>query len=452
MNKKKLFLFAIALAALFPFFTFGQVKSDSKIPTLESMIGDDGEIFETLKADTFLTEKNVLKTMFVWTSNKHDEARYPVHPDISPTLKFYHLAPPEVKFSFEGNDLKSIYISVYNRGDVGEIDESQFRRIIGEADAILSERTGVKGDEQKGKLTSRMVNYQKVWIKEPLVYIMTWSNTGRGKDFIPEYLNIVIRKFDPQSDPRRDSVTSVERRDIKKGAELVDNIVKEADGTVFIDNIPMVDQGAKGYCAVAVGERILRYFGNENLTQHALAQVAGTSDDGTQREAMIEGLKRIGVKYGVRLRDRYSWNDTVRDVEKTVSQYNRIAKKQKKNQISTVVRANVLYVADTMDQMDVDILRQLRLDDKNEYRKFQSLIHEYVNKGVPVIWCVRLGMIPEPGLHQVTGGHMRMIIGYNDTEKSLVYSDTWGVGHETKVMSLEDAWTITDAVLTLDPR
>jgi hypothetical protein len=46
---------------------------------------------------------------------------------------------------------------------------------------------------------------------------------------------------------------------------------------------------------------------------------------------------------------------------------------------------------------------------------------------------------------------MRLIIGYNDKTREIVYTDTWGAGHEYKRMSVENAWTITDAALYLKP-
>ena len=39
-----------------------------------------------------------------------------------------------------------------------------------------------------------------------------------------------------------------------------ENIINKANGDVLIDNIPMVDQGPKGYCLPATFGRYLRYM------------------------------------------------------------------------------------------------------------------------------------------------------------------------------------------------
>ena len=49
------------------------------------------------------------------------------------------------------------------------------------------------------------------------------------------------------------------------------------------------------------------------------------------------------------------------------------------------------------------------------------------------------------------GGHMRLIIGYNDRTQEILYTDTWGAGHELKRLSLADAWTITLGLYCLQP-
>jgi hypothetical protein len=47
---------------------------------------------------------------------------------------------------------------------------------------------------------------------------------------------------------------------------------------------------------------------------------------------------------------------------------------------------------------------------------------------------------------------MRLIIGYNPNKKEILYSDSWGYGHELKRMPLDDAYTITTGLYTVDPR
>ena len=62
---------------------------------------------------------------------------------------------------------------------------------------------------------------------------------------------------------------------------------------------------------------------------------------------------------------------------------------------------------------------------------------------------------PLPGGGQTRGGHMRMIIGYK-LEKNLVtqilFTDSWGSGHELKRMGAYDAYDVTIGLYSMAPR
>ena len=52
---------------------------------------------------------------------------------------------------------------------------------------------------------------------------------------------------------------------------------------------------------------------------------------------------------------------------------------------------------------------------------------------------------------QVPLQHMRLVIGYNEQNAEILYSDSWGPGHELKRMPAADAWAITTGISTVEP-
>ena len=79
---------------------------------------------------------------------------------------------------------------------------------------------------------------------------------------------------------------------------------------------------------------------------------------------------------------------------------------------------------------------------------------QYTAAGVPLVWGVMVGLYPEaPPLH-VRGafGHVRLIVGQNTKTDEILYSDTWGPGHECKRMPTSDAWAMTVSLHVLKPR
>jgi hypothetical protein len=102
--------------------------------------------------------------------------------------------------------------------------------------------------------------------------------------------------------------------------------------------------------------------------------------------------------------------------------------------------------------MEAKVVKSMSMCDKSGYTKFLKGIREQTKRGVPLFWSVQLGLYPEAGVPQVFGGHMRLIIGYNEEKNEIIYTDTWGAGHEHKYMPDDWAWTITQNMFYLNPR
>ena len=52
---------------------------------------------------------------------------------------------------------------------------------------------------------------------------------------------------------------------------------------------------------------------------------------------------------------------------------------------------------------------------------------------------------------QAGGGHMRMIVGYNDKTGHILFSDSWGAGHELKRMTLTHAYHASTGLFAMYP-
>ena len=87
----------------------------------------------------------------------------------------------------------------------------------------------------------------------------------------------------------------------------------------------------------------------------------------------------------------------------------------------------------------------------SKYKKFKKDVREQIDKGIPLFWSVKLGIASEPEIPQANGYHMRLIIGYNDKKGEIIYTDSWGAGHEFKKMRDDWAWTITKSLFYMKP-
>ncbi|MEI6535279.1 MAG: hypothetical protein WCN98_08070, partial [Verrucomicrobiaceae bacterium] len=74
-----------------------------------------------------------------------------------------------------------------------------------------------------------------------------------------------------------------------------------------------------------------------------------------------------------------------------------------------------------------------------------------IDRGVPLMWSVELGLFKEGNLPQSHGGHMRLIIGYNLKSGEILYSDSWGAAHALKRMPMDNACAMTTGLYYLEP-
>jgi len=215
----------------------------------------------------------------------------------------------------------------------------------------------------------------------------------------------------------------------------------------------MVDQGAKSYCVNAACERVLKYYGSE-VDQHVLAQLGKSSaSGGTDMEQMLKSLQAAGAKLQFRCKELYIYKTLMSEsgINHLIASYNTAATKLKKKKLSTNPAFWQYNAMNIIRALDPEVFKVVRTKD-HDFKEFQRHVHENINNGTPVLWGVLLGIVKEKDLPQVAGGHMRLIIGYDDKSDQVIYSDSWGKEHAFKKMSWEDAWTMTTMLVLCQPR
>lgn len=382
-------------------------------------------------------------------------------------VKCYGLEVYETRIWFSDAGVVRIELSLYNKGDAsGALSQTDLLDILKTVREKLTEE-GAKPPRPDTESRSGGVQQKTItWkAREPAAAQLTWRYKKASGGVDVDFVRLTLVNASGGAAAVKDALA--EKKEMRRGAirknvtkvaaDGADGIAKAKGGDVYIAGVPMVDQGQKGYCAVATSERVLRYYG-QNVDEHELGASAGsTADGGTSCVAMYETVRTIGRRHG--LSAYVVYGDLNKDVSgrvdqflKEIENYNKAAKKMKKPELprSAYMRGHAIDANAAREAMDAEVMRAMKLKSPR-FRAFQKALHEQVNMGVPLIWAVTLGIYPEPDIPQARGGHMRLIIGYNDKTREIVYTDTWGAGHEYKRMSLDDAWTITDAVLYLKP-
>ena len=375
------------------------------------------------------------------------------------TCTWYGLKVWETKVYFdkggEEEKVARVEMSLYNRGDAGlaVMDVPALKEEIAAVEKKL-DPAAKKANPEKTTLRNGGVQYRRRFDGADPSGELVWglSAADSNKNRAVEYLRLTLTPKGAEKARRGGGAKRA--AGVAGKAKIKDNVTKSPNGDVFIDNVPMVDQGQKGYCAAAVSERVLRYYGNQ-IDEHEIAQQAGTeARGGTSVEAMKETVRVVGEKNGLGFQSIVSMSAGVGDLEDEINRYNKAAKAEKKPELSLAqfTRGNMIYVSEMREAMDAKVIYRMRQKD-GRMKKFLAGVRQQVNAGVPVFWGVTLGIFPERGVNpQSVGGHMRLVIGYNDKKHEVLYTDTWGEGHELKRMPEDWAFAITHDAFFLKPR
>lgn len=392
---------------------------------------------------------------FDWLSEKKDEARF-----FGPGLCLWEgsikLNEAIIEFSREGNPAKLTF-SLYNRGDAETLihTRDQFEARVKELSDAISKRLAVSPTERGKDKSSAVAAEGLVWMKAPSAYLLEYSYQremkSRSIPFRAEFIRLRVANVGAGA---RNAVTATSTAGsaapVGRGS-LVSNVKREESGDVVIANVPMVDQGPKGYCAVATAERVFKYYGIP-VDQHEMAQIADTSDGGgTSPDKMLAALTKLEGRMGVSVRVIEDWE--FKKFMDKVADYNKEAKKAKKPEVDASPRGGTIYINEIVEQMDGEVLKVARTErDRSGFGKFQRTVASLIDQGIPVMWSVSLGLLPEKEIPQANGGHMRLIIGYNAKTSEVLYSDSWGAEHALKRMPIANAYTMTNGTYYMQPR
>ncbi len=381
---------------------------------------------------------------FRWLSNAQDAAQTTLT-----GLTLFEIPIYQTIARFEADRLKEIDVLFYNRGDAGDLPQAKFEDLLKKCVDALSNFTKSK-PVVRGKDASSAVKAEGVqWQSDTAMFLLEYSFTREVKTrSIPFRAEFVRLRITPPVLRKSLLATALPPSTAPSRFNGQTHVKREPSGDVVLDGIPMVDQGQKGYCVVATAERVMKYYGLR-ADEHELAEIANTdASKGTSNEALFESLKKLSNRLRVKIRTLEPFE--VRQILELVKEYNRAAKRGKRApEIDT--SGPVLDVSVIYGKMKPELLREARNRNKSDTDRFQRLVQTHIDQGVPLLWSVMLGIVPEAKAPQGSGGHMRLIIGYNLKTAEILYSDSWGMGHELKRMSVADAWTITTNLNTIEP-
>lgn len=183
------------------------------------------------------------------------------------------------------------------------------------------------------------------------------------------------------------------KQQLRKGVERKDN------GDVFLSQVPMVDQGPKGYCAPATFERAMRLMGlmGLNADMYLLAMIGGTSDRGTSIVQLTDAVKSEVRRKGRRIKEEQAKKIKISEIKRSIDQ--------------GIPAMWTMCSVEDYNQISEKLTEKRKtITNWSTYStELAAFVKEYSSKEKPK-----------------SNHHICMIIGYNEQTNEIAVSDSWG--------------------------
>jgi hypothetical protein len=275
-----------------------------------------------------------------------------------------------------------------------EADEDSLAKAMAEDEkTVLSRITEVLGEPT----TQRFGDSRKTRRK-----VMRWDWNGHSLILSSEEGEYVSLSIVPLELAEAGGKTAkVKDGEIRK--RLEEDVVKKENGDVYLGQVPMVNQGPKGYCVPATFERAMRTAGIE-ADMYLLAMVGKSGmGGGTVVEFLLEEVRQQVRNKGRRTKDERVKELRVRDVKGYID---------KGIPVMWTMRSLKPY----NETANGNTARRGRVTD------WAAWATEIAEKAEPIV-----KMESEQEAH-----HICMIVGYNEATNELAVSDSWGASYERR--------------------
>ncbi|MDD2706371.1 MAG: C39 family peptidase [Verrucomicrobiae bacterium] len=190
------------------------------------------------------------------------------------------------------------------------------------------------------------------------------------------------------------------------------NVEKRPNGDVVVTEIPMIDQGPKGYCVPATYERVLRYLGMWG-DMYTLAMNGQTQLGGGTCLSDINGAVAIILSQAGRRFQSLPQMDVI-PVKKYIDMG-----------IPVIWSCHIVKACETQAG-------------ENTYERRRASPEEWKKK-------IR-SQKPPAGQINENRGHVRLITGYNSATREICFSDSWGADHAESWIPVKTARFITKSL------
>jgi hypothetical protein len=196
---------------------------------------------------------------------------------------------------------------------------------------------------------------------------------------------------------------------------VANRIEKRANGDVILKDMPMVDQGPKGYCVPATWERVMRYMGVP-ADMYTLAKAGDTqAGGGSSIDAISAGAGQSIIQAGRRIESPAMKIDAA-GISRFIDR-------------GLPIMWTLFSSKDFNNAVNSRIQERKSMGDITEWKKVLAAARKEVRKFRP----------------ERDSAHVCMIIGYNKQTGEIAISDSWGTAFAERWITPEEAAAVSQS-------
>lgn len=378
---------------------------------------------------------------------------------------------------FRDKHVGRIELLAYDEAIDGKIPRPEFEHLFTQIRETVGMYSG-EGNPGISVSDTATGTRRELWVNATTAFFLEYRYQSVAPQFARQFRGDFIRLTTAPSD-EASALRSEAKPKVPRLGKLREN-VRRSGNVQLIENIPMCLKGEASSSEAATAEMLFAYL-QMPIDQREIAATMGADSPREGPFAALRGaldkLAPPGIFRRSVLRE-FDW----RGWQRLVSDYNRNARIAGR----PLLDPKGGYDPDvTLRQMDLESLKR-SLAQEQSITSFRRSVMDHVARGIPILWGVQLGILPEDGIplsyhdsadreigdtgktpadsHQPAaratpvpqrnwvGKHMRLIVGYDAGRQEVLFSDPWGEKHANKRMAVGDANTITLSLYVVQPK
>ena len=409
---------------------------------------------------------------FRWTNSSKNVAYF--HGKRMP-LTSYGKRLAAARFLFKDKRIARTELLAYDEAVDGKIPKEAFVQLFTQIRNSIGVYSG-KGNP--GMKVLETGTRRELWVNDTTAFFLEFRYQSVSPQYATQFRGDFIRLT---TAPRAEAAAlrTAAKPQIARMKTLKENVTW-AGSAVYIDSIPMCLEGSSSSSDAASTEMLFNYLKMPIDQREVAATMSAESSIEGPFHALRTSLDKLAPptmfkRAVLREFDRQGWQNLVDD-------YNWNARTAGHPMIDTKLS---LEPDAALRKMDSDSLRRA-IERAAPVETFHTVVVDQVQRGIPILWGVQLGIVPErniplsycdsreedilqtskpgrfvPATPRPTdptapkawiGKHMRLIVGYDDHTREVIYTDPWGDGHARKRMAVSDANTITLSLYVVHPK